>query len=114
MAKSIAGREESSARPRSARAPTVDHSAGAIRRLVVRLAWPSILENMLQSVFGVVLLLLVARLGPAAVAGFGAANGLMMVAMAAFFSLSMGATVLVAHATGARNPAAAGLAAKQS
>jgi multidrug resistance protein, MATE family len=89
-------------------------SAGEIRRVVVKLAWPSILENMLQSFFGVVLLLLVARLGPAAVAGFGAANGLLMVAMAAFFSLSMGATVLVAHATGARTPAAASLAAKQA
>ncbi len=95
-------------------APVTDTSATAIRRLVVRLAWPSIVENMLQSVFGIVLLLLVARLGSAAVAGFGAANGLMMVAMSAFFSLSMGATVLVAHATGARTPAAASLAAKQS
>ena len=94
--------------------PAIDGSPGAIRRMVVRLAWPSILENMLHSVFGVILLLLVARLGPAAVAGFGAANGLLMVAMAAFFALSMGATVLVAHATGARTPAAAGLAAKQS
>ena len=91
-----------------------DAESGAIRRLVVRLAWPSIVENMLQSVFGIVLLLIVARLGPAAVAGFGAANGLTMVAMSAFFSLSMGATVLVAHATGAQTPAAARLAAKQS
>jgi putative MATE family efflux protein len=94
--------------------PAADASAGAIRRMVVRLAWPSILENVLFSIFGIVLLLLVARLGPAAVAGFGAANGLLMVAMAAFFSLSMGTTVLVAHATGARTPAVAGLAAKQS
>ncbi|CAA9588816.1 MAG: hypothetical protein AVDCRST_MAG88-4450, partial [uncultured Thermomicrobiales bacterium] len=91
-----------------------DASAGTIRRLVVRLAWPSIVENMLHSVFGIVLLLFVARLGPAAVAGFGAANGLTMVAMSGFFSLSMGATVLVAHATGARAPDAASLAAKQA
>lgn len=91
-----------------------DASAGAVRRLVVRLVWPSIVENMLQSAFGIVLLLLVARLGPAAVAGFGAANGLTMVAMSGFFSLSMGATVLVAHATGAGTPAAARLAAKQA
>ena len=122
MGKIVAGEAPGSGavdagRPGDGAAPTglaADSSAGAIRRLVIRLAWPSILENMLQSVFGVVLLLLVAQLGPAAVAGFGAANGLMMVAMAAFFSLSMGATVLVAHATGARNRAAASLAAKQS
>jgi putative MATE family efflux protein len=101
--------------PRPAVVPqAVDESASAIRRLVIRLAWPSIIENMLQSVFGVVLMLMIARLGSAAVAGFGAANGLIMVAMSAFFSLSMGSTVLVAHATGAKNRAAAGLAAKQS
>ena len=66
-----------------------DTSARAIRQLVIRLAWPSIVENMLQSIFGIVLLILVARLGAAAVAGFGAANGLTMVAMSAFFSLSL-------------------------
>jgi putative MATE family efflux protein len=114
MGKPIAGRLESSAQPRPSAGPAVDNSAGAIRRLVVRLAWPSIVENMLQSVFGVVLLLLVARLGAAAVAGFGAASGLTMVAMSGFFALSMGATVLVAHATGAGAPAAARLAAKQA
>jgi putative MATE family efflux protein len=91
-----------------------DASAGEIRRMVIRLAWPTIAENMLQSIFGIVLLFLIARLGSAAVAGFGAANGLTMVAMSAFFSLSMGATVLVAHATGARTVGAAALAAKQS
>lgn len=100
--------------PVTVAAPSDEASASAIRRMVVRLAWPSIVENMLQSVFGVVMLLMIARLGPASVAGFGAANGLIMVAMSAFFSLSMGATVLVAHATGARNRGAAGLAAKQA
>jgi putative MATE family efflux protein len=115
MAKSIARRGEGGPQLLvPAATPAVDNSAGAIRRLVVRLAWPSIVENMLQSVFGIVLLLLVARLGPAAVAGFGAASGLTMVAMSGFFALSMGATVLVAHATGAGTPAAARLAAKQS
>ncbi len=115
MAKAIAGRDGGGARPQEAAVvPAADNSAGAIRRLVLRLAWPSIVENMLQSVFGVALLLLVARLGPAAVAGFGAASGLTMVAMSGFFSLSMGATVLVAHATGAGTPAAARLAAKQA
>lgn len=115
MGKVIADETAERAHPRTIPLlPTTDASAGAIRRLVIRLAWPSILENMLQSIFGVVLLLLIARLGSAAVAGFGAANGLIMVAMSAFFSLSMGATVLVAHATGARNREAGSLAAKQS
>lgn len=91
MAKAIAGRAGGGAQPQATAAvPAADNSAGAIRRLVARLAWPSIVENMLQSVFGVVLLLLVARLGPAAVAGFGVAGGLTMVAMSGFFALSTG------------------------
>jgi MatE len=108
MAKAIAGRDAGGARPPVAAAvPAADNSPGAIRRLVARLAWPSIVENLLQSAYGIVLLLLVARLGPAAVAGFGAASGLTMVALSGFFALSMGATVLVAHATGAGTPATA-------
>ena len=105
---------EVATRPALVVVPPLEESTSAIRRLVIRLAWPSIIENMLQSVFGVVILLMIARLGSASVAGFGAANGLIMVAMSAFFSLSMGATVLVAHATGAGNREAASLAAKQS
>jgi putative MATE family efflux protein len=89
-------------------------SPQAIRRLVVKLAWPSILENMLQSIFNIILIGMVARLGSAAIAGVGASNGIVMVAMSSFFALSMGTTVLVAHATGAQNREAASRAAKQS
>ena len=68
-------------------------SPQAIRALVVKLAWPSIVENMLQSVFNIAIMLMVARLGSAAIAGVGASNQLIMVAMAAFFALSMGTRV---------------------
>ncbi len=89
-------------------------SPQAIRSIVFKLAWPSILENMLQSIFNIIMIGMVARLGSAAIAGVGASNGLIMVAMSSFFALSMGTTVLVAHATGARNREAASRAAKQS
>ena len=92
----------------------VNDSPQAIRRLVVKLAWPSILENMLQSIFNIVMIGMVARLGSAAIAGVGASNSIIMVAMSSFFAVSMGTTVLVAHATGAKNREAASRAAKQS
>jgi len=92
----------------------VEDSPTAIRRLVARLAWPSIVENMLQSIFSILLVMMVARIGSASIAGVGASNSLIQVAMAGFFALSMGTTVLVAHATGARNGEAASRAAKQS
>src|ERR1044072_8637447 len=75
-------------------------SPQAIRRLVVNLACPSILENMLQSIFNIIMIGMVARLGSAAIAGVGASTSIIQVAMSCFFALSMGTTVLVAHATG--------------
>ncbi len=107
------GGSDTIVRPRAALAPALD-SAREIRALVAKLAWPSILENLLQSVFNILMIKMVAQLGPAAIAGVGASNSLNMVAMASFFALSMGTTVLVAHATGANNPEAASRAAKQS
>ena len=89
-------------------------SASAIRGIVFRLAWPSIVENMLQSIYGLVLVMMIGQLGSSAIAGVGAANSLIQVAMACFFAVSMGTTVLVAHAVGALNHEAASRAAKQS
>ncbi len=91
-----------------------DDSPATIRNLVFRLAWPTILENLLQSVFNILMVSMVAQLGPAAIAGVGASSGLVQVAMASFMSLSMGTTVLVAHAIGAKNFEAASRATKQS
>lgn len=102
------------AAPPSDVAPIEPDSPAAIRTLVFRLAWPSILENLLQSIFSILLVMMVAQLGSASIAGVGASNSLIMVAMASFFALSMGTTVLVAHATGAGNREAASRAAKQS
>lgn len=85
-----------------------------IRREVARIAWPSILENLLQSVLGVITVLMVARLGDSEVAAVGASQQLQMLFISAFFSLSMGATVIVAHAYGARQYGGIGVATKQS
>ena len=118
MSRRVTGHPRPGLTPGAARetveARVEEDSPRAIRALVARLAWPSIVENMLQSVFNILVIMMVARLGPAAIAGVGASNQVLMVAMACFFALSMGTTVLVAHATGARNRDAASLAAKQS
>jgi putative MATE family efflux protein len=119
MAKAIAEPPGSAAISRGVGAAADDggvevDSPQAIRRLVVKLAWPSILENMLQSIFNIIMIGMVARLGSAAIAGVGASTSIIQVAMSCFFALSMGTTVLVAHATGAKNREAANRAAKQS
>lgn len=85
-----------------------------VRPLVGRLAWPVIGEQLLQTLVGVVDMALVGRLGPAAVAGVGTANQLLQVAISAMGAVSVGTTVLVARATGARTPQRAGHVTVQS
>ncbi len=85
-----------------------------IRRDVVRIAWPAILENLLQSVLGMITILMVSRLGSAEVAAVGASQQLQMLFISAFFALSMGTTVIVAHAFGAGEHGRINVAAKQS
>ncbi|MEZ4522202.1 MAG: MATE family efflux transporter [Thermomicrobiales bacterium] len=81
----------------------VEHvvDAGEIRRSVLGLAWPSILENFMQAALGFITTLMVARLGSAAVAGVGTASQVQVIVITAFFAVSMGTTVLIAHAFGA-------------
>lgn len=87
---------------------------GEIRRSVLSLAWPSILENLLQSGLGLVTIFMVAQLGSTAVAGVGASMQLQILFISAFFALSMGTTVITAHAFGAGRIDTAGKIAKQS
>jgi putative MATE family efflux protein len=85
-----------------------------VRRDVLRIAWPSILENLLQSVLGVITIFMVSQLGSAEVAAVGASQQLQMLFISSFFALSMGTTVIVAHAFGARQHDSIGMAAKQA
>ena len=86
----------------------------AIRRLVFNLAWPVIVENLLQTAVGFVDLLMVARLGASAIAGVGISVQVLFVIFAAISALATGTTVLVARFIGAKEPKAAGRTLKQS
>ncbi len=85
-----------------------------LRAIVLRLAWPSIVENLLQSLVQIATTAMVARLGANALAGVGVSNQIMMVGISTFFAVSTGTTVLVAYNIGAGNPREAIQAAKQS
>jgi putative MATE family efflux protein len=87
---------------------------GEIRRTVLRIAWPAILENLLQSVLGLITILMVSRLGSAEVAAVGASQQIQVLFISAFFALSMGTTVIVAHAFGAGEHDSISMATKQS
>jgi len=85
-----------------------------LRASVLRLAWPSIVENALQSFLQIVTTAMVSRLGAVAIAGVGVSNQVLIIAISSFFAISTATTVLVAYSVGAGKPKEASLAAKQS
>ncbi|MCL4540825.1 MAG: MATE family efflux transporter [Chloroflexi bacterium] len=81
---------------------------------VNRLAVPIIAENLFQTLLGVIDMLMVSKLGYAAIAGVGTALQIMFLVIAALSAVTVGTTVLVARFTGANQPAEASAAVKQS
>jgi MATE family multidrug resistance protein len=94
--------------------PAEAESPARLRRRVLNLAWPVIGENMLETSLDIVNTALVAGLGTAAVAGVGSGLQIMFFVIAALSALSVGSSILVAQAVGARDPARASLVARQS
>jgi MATE family multidrug resistance protein len=85
-----------------------------IGRLVLRMAWPAILENSLHTLLGIVDTILVARLGTDAVAGVGAGTQWLFLFISVMFGVSTGSIVLVARSIGAGDAATANRAVRQS
>jgi putative MATE family efflux protein len=86
----------------------------SLNRQLFQLAWPSLVENLLQTMLGVVDLIFVGKLGADAIAGVGLGNQLMYTLVVAFFGLAVGNTALVARAVGARDKVEAQRVAKQA
>ena len=81
---------------------------------VLNLAFPVIIENMLQVLVGFVDTLFVSRLGLVEVAAVGAVNTILQVYMAVFMAVGVGTTVLITRSIGAKDPETAQQVAKQS
>ena len=93
---------------------TTQETAQQLRRRVLGLAWPVIGENMLETMLDIVNTVLVASLGAVALAGVGSGLQIMFFVLAALAALSVGSSVLVAQAVGARDMARASRFARQS
>lgn len=85
-----------------------------IRGRVLRLATPISLEYLLQTGVSAVNTLLVSRLGDDALAGVGIATPITFFLIALFSAISIGATVLVSNAIGAKDHARASQLARQA
>src|SRR4029078_10701872 len=86
----------------------------ALRRRVLRMAWPVIGQNVLETLLGIVDTLLVSGLGVAAIAGIASALQIMFFVLSALSALAIGSSILVAQAVGAGELDRASRLARQS
>ena len=84
-----------------------DYTKGDISEAVVLLAIPMILELGLESVFAVVDMFFVSKLGRNAIATVGLTESVVTIIYSVAIGLSTGATAIVARRTGEKNPKAA-------
>ncbi|NLJ73747.1 MAG: MATE family efflux transporter [Firmicutes bacterium] len=85
-----------------------------LRKKVLLLAWPAIVENLLHTMVGIVDTAMVGRLGASSLAAVGLANQVFNISFTVFAALATGSTALVARHVGAQEPKKAGEIARQS
>jgi putative MATE family efflux protein len=91
-----------------------DYTAGPIGRALLLLAVPMVLEVVLESVFAVVNVFWVGRLGAEAIATVGLTEAMFSTIFALGMGLGIGATATVARRIGEKNPDGAARAAVQA
>src|ERR1700675_3271317 len=87
-----------------------DYTTGNLNRAILLLAIPMVLEMVLESLFAVVDVLWVGRLGANAVATVGLTESLLALVFSIGIGLSMSTTAMVARRIGEKDPVDAAIA----
>ncbi|AGK98890.1 MATE family efflux transporter [Clostridium pasteurianum] len=78
----------------------ITYSRHEIRRDIIKLAWPTIIEQVLIMMVGIVSTILVSKLGKESIAAVGMVNNLVNFSQTIFAGLSIGSTIIIARVTG--------------
>jgi putative MATE family efflux protein len=96
------------------RGETVDHTSGSLDHSLLLLAIPMILETAMESLFAVVDIFFVSKLGEDAMATVALTESLVVLVIAVALGLSFSTTAFVARRIGEKNPVEAARGAAQS
>jgi putative MATE family efflux protein len=91
-----------------------DFTQGGIGRAIFLLSVPMVLEMLMESLFGIVNVYWVARLGKEQAAAVGVTEALLTIVFTVAIGLSMGTTAMVARRIGEKDPEGAARVAEQS
>lgn len=99
---------------RALKGEQLDYTKGSLPKAIIMLAIPMIIEMGMESVFGVVDLFFVSKLGKHAISTVGLTESVLTLVYSIAIGMSMGATAMVARRVGEKNIPGAAVAAMQS
>jgi putative MATE family efflux protein len=91
-----------------------DYTTGSLRKAIFLLAIPMMAEMVMESIFAIVDIVFVSKLGSAATATVGLTEGMLTIVYSLAFGIGMSGTAIIARRIGEKNPVAASKVAAQT